>query len=253
MRTNRLHCIHGGVRRAHGFTLIELQVSIVIALVLLLAVCTLFISQRKTFSAQNGLAQLQEKERLTATLLAGIIQPAGYYTSPTTSSRATALPAVSGIYAAGQYIVGTTGTAGASDTIRVRYQTASGDGILNCQGGSNSTGGNKYYDNLFTVQTINNTKVLTCALGAGAAASTTAANAVPLVDGLQSMTVNYGVDTVGNGSATQYLTASNVANWNAVRSVRIVLTFVNPNYNASVNDGQPQTIAYTQIIRLMGV
>lgn len=47
-----------------------------------------------------------------------------------------------------------------------------------------------------------------------------------LADGVQNMQILYGVDTNNDGSADQYATASNVANWNQVVSARIMLLLV---------------------------
>lgn len=47
-----------------------------------------------------------------------------------------------------------------------------------------------------------------------------------LADGVQNMQILYGIDTNNDGSADQYVTASNVTNWNQVVSVRIMLLLV---------------------------
>ncbi|WP_051710464.1 PilW family protein [Andreprevotia chitinilytica] len=257
-KANCLRQIKPAVLAQRGFGLLEVMISMTIALLLLLAVSTLFISQRQTYSAQTGLAQLQEKERLAVSLLTNIIQSAGYFPNPTTNTQVTALPVLGTTYTTpGQYVTGATGGTGSSDTIQVRYQTAPGDGILNCLGNSNPTGTgstNKTYDNAFTVQTVNGTSMLTCALGTNAAAPTASTSANPLVDGIQSMKVTYGVDTTGNGSVTQYVDASSVTDWTSVRSAQLVLVFTNPLYNTAAinNNGQPSTVKLTQIVRLMG-
>jgi type IV pilus assembly protein PilW len=63
-------------------------------------------------------------------------------------------------------VVGTSGANGASDTLTARFMTANGDGILNCQGQSNTSGANVVYVNSFAVN-VNNE--LTCAINGGAA------------------------------------------------------------------------------------
>ena len=79
--------------------------------------------------------------------------------------------------------------------------------------------------------------------------------AVALVPGITNMTVLYGVQT-GNGAATNsadtYLDAAgvNAGNyWNAVKSVQVTLTFINPMF------GQPgqtsPTVQFTRIIDVM--
>lgn len=68
------------MRRRHilGLTLIELMVSMVIALILLLAVTRLFVVSRSTYTLEEGLARVQESGRFAIEFLSQDIRMAGY-------------------------------------------------------------------------------------------------------------------------------------------------------------------------------
>jgi len=227
------------IKRQSGIGLVEIMVSMVIALFLLLGIGTIFITTRSTYGDQQGLSNLQDNERLAMFMLTNVIQIGGYFPDPLTTTAAASLPG-SGTYPAnpyplnGQAVSGTEGGA-APDTVRARFVTASGDGIENCIGGTNTSGANVVYDNVFDIS--GNT--LRCTVGGVTQ---------PLVTGVSDMQVLYGVDTTSSGSATQYFTAALVPNWNNVKSVRITLTFLNP---LAAQAGQPATLGFTKIVPVM--
>src|SRR6266481_7465784 len=139
-------------RRQRGFTMIELMVALLIGLFLMGGLMTLLQNNRKAFSSQNQLSQLQDGERLAMSIMTGVIQQAGYFPDPTINSPSTALAAAPAFasgaglaFAASQGLTGA--TVAGSDVISARYTTATGDGILNCSGRSNGTGANLTYVN----------------------------------------------------------------------------------------------------------
>ena len=67
-----------------GYTLIELSVSIIIALFLMAGLLTLVMHTRTTSTTQAQMQQLQENERIAMTIMANVIQEAGYFPDPTT-------------------------------------------------------------------------------------------------------------------------------------------------------------------------
>src|SRR5882724_2024403 len=135
------------MRAAHqrGFTLLEIMIAMTIGLFLAGALVTVVQTNKRVFLNQNQLEQMQDGQRMAMTLMADVIQSAGYFPDPTTNTLGGTLVA-SGAFANSQAITGAAG-----DTISVRYMTASGDGILNCSGLSNATGGNAIYVNQFAV------------------------------------------------------------------------------------------------------
>ncbi len=94
---------------------------------------------------------MQDGARLALTMIADVIQIAGYFPDPTSNTATSSLTATAP-FAAGQAISGNVYRGAApGDTIAVRYSTASGDGILNCSGSANATGAVKLYVNTFSV------------------------------------------------------------------------------------------------------
>src|SRR5271154_3913812 len=137
--------------RHRGFTLIELMIALTIGIFLLGALLIIVQANRTVFGNQNKLAQLQDAERMTLTLISDVIQSAGYFPDPTTTTQTLALSAVPP-FGAGEAISGLFSAADPGDQISVRYMTAGGDGILNCSGLSNPAGNlNMRYVNVFQV------------------------------------------------------------------------------------------------------
>jgi type IV pilus assembly protein PilW len=210
--------------REHGLSLLELLIALTIGLFLLAGVVVLVSGLRNTSTTQTQLTQLQDAERLSMTLLTDVIQSAGYYPNPTTYTSVTALPATPPFATAGQAVYGAWGGGGSNpDSISVQFATWQNDGILNCQGGSNTAGPSPtVYVNTFSLDTTTNQ--LQCSLNNGPA--------VGLVNGVQDMTILYGIDTSGGASCTDtYLNAAQVQAgnfWNSVCSVMVQLTFANP-------------------------
>jgi len=234
-----------GPRRQRGLTLIELMVAMAIAIFLLGGLFTIVWNTKKTFVAQSGMAQLQDAERLAMTLVGDVVQQSGYFPNPVLNTAATTLPS-GGVWAnAGQGVTGTHVALPGNDTLTVRFMSASGDGTINCTGGTNTSGANVVYTNVFAITVVGGTPTLTCALNGAAA--------VPLVAGIQNLQVLYGVKTdftSNNGAVDSYLTATQMTatNWANVITVQVTLTFQNPMAGQA---GQAATIPFTRTIAVM--
>jgi type IV pilus assembly protein PilW len=236
-------------RGARGFTLIELMIALLIGIFLLGALLTIVQTKRTVFGDQNKMAQLQDGERMAMTMMADVIQSAGYYPAPFAPSNNTldgSLIAI-GPYAAGQPFFGAYSAAAPGDSISVRYMTASGDNILNCSGLPNSTGANVLYVNTFQVQPDPSGNLqLTCTVGG---------NTYYLVKGVTNLSVLYGVkgNAIATGnSADTYMNADQVTAaglWSSIISVMLQLTFTNPMYVAG--QPQPQNILVQRVIGVM--
>lgn len=228
-----------------GFTLVELMVTIAIALFLLGGLVTVVQNVRGTYANQQALVQLQDQQRFAITLLTDVIQSGGYYDNPTGDTLATALPAVAPYFASGQAFYGTQGAAAPGDTISVRFRTAQNDGVINCSGSQNTTLGP---DHVYTNQFFVNAGQLWCSLDGAAP--------VPLVNGVANLQIYYGVKRQTPGSdynVDTYEQANAAANdWSNVSSVRVIVTFANPLFNApSQPVKQPQYIVFERVIQVM--
>jgi type IV pilus assembly protein PilW len=233
-----------------GFTLIEIMIALTIGVFLTGALLTIVQTNRRVFGEQSQLAQMQDNERMAMTMMGDVIQSAGYFPNPVVNTLTTALNAA-GPFAVGESISGT--TAAPFDTISVRYMTANGDGILNCSGASNSTGGTHVYVNTFSV--LNGQ--LLCTREDGTQYTLVGGTTAP-PSGLDitGMSILYGVradPTQPGNNVDTYMDAQAVTNatlWGSVISVQISLTFTNPLYNAANPAGQLPTF---QIKRVIGV
>ncbi|HEY5102764.1 MAG TPA: PilW family protein [Steroidobacteraceae bacterium] len=233
-------------RAQQGFTLVELSIAVLIGLFLLGGLLTLVQDMRRTYGAQNGLAQLQDSERLAMTLIADVIQAAGYYPDPTTE---TALSVFTGgplpFTQPQQSIVGTHIVAVPGDTITVQFQTAPNDRVINCTGKTNTTGGKQTYINKFSINAAGN---LLCTLGVAAP--------VTLIGGVTKLQILYGVKTNANpgNNVDTFFTATqlNAAPllWTNVICVKVTLTFTNPQYTGPASQ-QPQTIDFVRVVNIM--
>lgn len=238
-------------RGQRGFTLVELMVTIAIALFLLGGLVTIVQSVRRTYANQQALVQLQDQQRFAITLLTDIIQQGGYFDNPQFDTLGSALPTdPNSGFASGQAFAGLQGGAApaAGDTIVVRFRTAINDGIINCTGGSNSNvNPNQVYVNTFSV---NGTGQLQCSLNG--------AQPVALVGGVANLQVYYGVKRLT--PATDYnvdtyaqANAMQASDWSQISSVRVRVTFANPLFGApSQSVQQPQYIVFERVIQVMG-
>ena len=183
---------------------------------------------------------------MAMTFLGNAIEGAGYYiyaqqpyTNPLTINLSP-FP-LSGVFAAGQTLSGTTGGSPGTDSLSVRFQVS---GANNYQGCTGSPLAGNFYTDTFSIApnpADSNNPYLYCAESGGAAP-------IPLVAGVSGMTVLYGVDTTGSGSVTEYLTASAVTNWSAVKTVNMTLSFKNP---LAQQPNQPASVTLSHTVAIM--
>ena len=234
-------------RAQRGFTLIELMITVAIALFLLGGLVTILQNVRSAYNNQQSLAQLQDQQRFAMTVLTDVIQAGGYFPDPLAWTPTSSLPAA-GTYQQGQAFTGTH-AAGVPDSIGVRYRTGNGDGVILCDGSSNTAPppGSQLYTNVFTVvpPAGNVPGQLTCSLNG--------APAVTLVAGVQNLLVYYGVKrdfTTNDYNVDTYLTANQMSanDWSNLSSVRLILTFTNP---LAAQPGQPALIPFERVVEVM--
>jgi len=224
-------------RAVRGFTLVELMVSVTIALFLIGGALAIVARTKNTFAAQNQLAQLQDNERLAMNFMAEVIESAGYFPNPKLYTAGGVLPA-SGVFAsAGQGIFGN--TAAGSDAVYVRFGAGLGDNVYGCSGKSNTaTAPYDKFTNKFYVKTtglgVGQLPQLVCDF-TNAGGTTT----VTLVNGVSKLQIFYGIKagTTDTGScADNYVTQAQIAAsgasvnalWASVCAVKVIATFSNP-------------------------
>jgi type IV pilus assembly protein PilW len=233
-----------------GFTLVELMIALLIALFLIGGLVTLVGAMKITFANQNGLSQLQESERMAMTLMTDVIESTGYFPNPLINAATSSFPVTGAFSFAGQALVGTGTYADQTpggQTITVRYLTAGNDNVINCTGNTSNVAAS--FVNTFSIDANGN---LNCTLILNGVAQAP----IPLISGLTSMQIYYGVQTnaaLSNNSVDTYLDANAVAAgnyWSNVKSVQITLTLVNPLSGQSGQTNVP-FITFTRVIDVM--
>jgi type IV pilus assembly protein PilW len=235
--------------------MVELMIVMVIGLLLMAGLLTLVQDNRRTFKSQNALSQLQDSERLAMSMLTDIIQQAGYFPNPTVNTATSAIIGNNGL-AAGQPLSGTFSGTAPGDTITVQYATNTGDGILNCSGSSNASGGVQSYTSVFSV--LNGQLICTQTTGGATTPYTLVGTDNTVANGIvvTNLSILYGINTAGTtDTVNEYVTANNVPSFNNVISVQVTLTFVNPLYmanGANVGQGnQAPTLSIQRVISVM--
>ena len=234
-------------RAEHGFTLIELMIAITIALFLCGSMVAVVFAVRSSFKTQDGLVRMQENARFMLSVMNTTVHNAGYFPNPLATTALTAFPTPATpngnatTFATGQFITGATSAGG--DSLNVRFQSASGDGLMNCQGAANTSGADVVYTSSFSV---NAASQLVCAVSVNGLAPS--ADEI-LIDNVAAMNLLYSVDTDGDGNADSYRTAAYVTAaglWNTVSAVQITLTLKDlVNSTAATTTTLPKQLLHT--------
>lgn len=236
-------------RREHGFTLVELMVTVAIALFLLGGLVTIVQNMRGTYINQQSLVQLQDQQRFALTVLTDAVQAAGFVGDPTGQSAATLtnMPGFNnGWVFAGSHVAGTP-DGQALDTLGVRFQSdGNAYGPVLCNGQDISQQATQTWSMTFGVDTANH--YLTCSVNG-------AAPATPLIGGVKAFAVYYGVKrpagladyNVDTYETWDVLAPSGTDGLN-ITAVRVVITFFNPLYPQAA---QPQFLTIERVIQVM--
>jgi type IV pilus assembly protein PilW len=238
-----------------GFTLVELMVTVGIALFLLGGLVTIMQNVRSSNITQTNLTALQDQERFALTVLTDAIQVAGYVADPTAHSSAD-FGAV-GLFPQGAAITGSHFPLGvvppatAVDTVQVRFWTNQastttwGTGPIICNGSDLSVAADAVYTVAFSVDPNND--LLQCSVNNGPL--------ITLVPKVHAMEVYYGVNRLAPGAdynIDTWVTADNLMNpsdFLNVSAVRIILSFDNPNY--VIGGTQPPYVTIERVIQIM--
>ncbi len=231
--------------RDKGYSLIEFMIAIAISLIILLAVAIAWQSGFRTQQSQTDVSRLNETIRFSIDLLSREIKQAGLINTSSTNlvennfCATTAVgSAIAGINdpatidptAAGMTLSGATVTVlNKSDAIRVRYYgedatagtgTASTEVSYDCLGNL-VTAGALVEDTLYVAAdpANHNEPALWCHTNNANAANPT----LPMVNGVESMQILYGVDTDADGIINQYVPWQLIptANQDLILSVKV--------------------------------
>ncbi len=238
------------------------MIALLIGVFLLGALLTIVQANKQVFVGQNLAAQLQDNERMSMTMMADVIESAGYFTNPFQNGNPFNPPAPPwNLTGAGatpwpsplQFISGVYNAAPPGDQITVLTWTNTGAApngnpsdlnILNCSGLGNTTGGILAVAETFEV--LNGQ--LICIMNGQQYTLVGDANVK-----VTNLSVLYGVKTsatAGNNVDT-YMTATQVGTlanpWTQVISVLVTLTFTNPAYATG------QGTQYVSIQRVIGL
>jgi type IV pilus assembly protein PilW len=196
-----------------GFTLVELMIAVTISLILLLVITTVFTSTRQVFRVQEENARIQESGRFALEIIGRSIKQAGHADIPFTGSK---------VSFAGTAITGTDGAAGVADTLTVQYDGAVGD--RECTNGTqvtaaNIAAGSNIIQTHFNLDAAN--AQLRCAgvIGATPAVPGAPPTGPVILENIEDLQLLYGIDTVGDQSANQYVAAP--ADWTQVVTARV--------------------------------
>ncbi|MCO5785373.1 prepilin-type cleavage/methylation domain-containing protein [Pseudomonas sp. G11-1] len=189
-------------RNQQGFTLIELMVAMLIGLILTLAALQLFMTNQRTFSLQQAVAELHEDGQQAIRYMVADIRQAGRG-----SALAGAIPPIDLINSSN----------GTNDALAVHYW-----GTSTCAGETYSL--EREIHNVYSV----NNEVLQCR-------SVLTNTTVDLVSGVESFQVLYGIDGNKDGElgVTQFVTANNLTADSVVVAIRFALLLSSDRFRQS--------------------
>lgn len=231
---------HIGLRRQQlGLSLVELMVALVLGLVLMTGIIQVFLSSRQTYTANEAMARMQENGRFAlefisrSARLAGYVEPIYQGLKPLPIARPSCIGQPGTLPTKPPCT--TNGAGNANDSIGFIMRPPIIDGArrdcigndLDDSGSSKRIDGDDLIINEFSIAN----GALACRTYAydstsGAGKWTAGPGFQPLIEGIDSLQILYGINTEGDSrSANQYVSANrvgpNLSDWQEVRSVRI--------------------------------
>ena len=207
-----------------GLSLVELLIAMALGLLLTVGALQMMLSSQTIYRTTDTLSRVQENGRFALNFLAKGIRMAGHNSAEDEDAEGK---------------VFWDGACGASDPCTFNGAGTDSDqiGVLmdpsddnDCQG--NNVGEDKVIVNVYSVADLDNDQVnsLYCQGYNLTTGAWYGAGAQPLVDGIESMQILYGVsDPDANNSITSYISSDDVGDWGSIGAVRIGLL---------VNNGQ---------------
>lgn len=232
-------------RRHYGFTLLELLISVTLALLLTAAITSVFLGSRQSFRTNEGVSQVQEEGRFISLLMGPIVRQAGYLpdpvinqNDPTTIFTSPNLLAVfgtndttSGLPAYRSF--SSTGVLASTDVLEVAFSgrntTAPADTPLKtCLGdtvNASQIAVNVFYISQPASDPVPSLYCYSNIVAAGSSPITTGTvRNEPMIAGIRNMQALYGVDVNGDGTSYRYYPANTVPDWRRIVSVQLTFT-----------------------------
>ncbi len=214
--------------KQQGFTLIELMIAAILGLVLIGGMIQIFLGSSQTFKVQRAIAEVQDKGRTAMDFISREIENAGFGGNGLVPSAFSTL-SQNVVFTAGTADDGTGTGAGNNDAIRIQYI-----GTSDCTGAAIAAP--------FLV--VNTFDVVGDELRC---------NGQPIINGVESFQILYGIDSDNDRFVDQYQTASRViatTNQANVMAVRIGLVVASEN-NRVFSDSIAQNIKVLDEASLM--
>lgn len=265
MTTTSGNSIGCGRRPRHqGFTLVELMIALTLGLVVTAAIGYVFLSSKRSLNYGQGMARLQENQRSSLIILNTVLRQAGYvydtftYTSPSMAFPGPPYAVFGGSATSGlssTFVGSNSNVSTAGDFIEIAFVgdddgTGTTGSMRNCLG--TLVKRSEISLNVFYVNKAANEKVpsLYCSaeqvvLGSPSTVSGTAPPPQPLIYGVSSLTVTYGIDSSlpPDRAVDYYATTSQMSStlWPKVMSLGLRLQTQSTDLVDSVSSGPVTT------------
>jgi type IV pilus assembly protein PilW len=217
------------IKQQAGLSLIELMISITLGLILMAAATQSMLSTKQTYEVNDDLSRTQENGRLALSLMVKDLRMAGYRDPNNGDAPGFFLDTACGVI--NPCTNNGEGTGTASDRFAVQFDPAADDGTeTDCAG--NLVGATDVIANIYHITTANGVNSLSCRSFNSTTGVLGAAQ--PLIDGVDSMHVLYGLGA--GGSVTRFVSADSVADWSSVMAVRVAVLVGNGQAAGSGRD-----------------
>lgn len=203
------------MNRQAGLSLIELMISIVLGFILMAAAISSMLSTKQTYEVNDDLSRAQENGRLALDLMVRDLRMAGYR-DPVNGDApelflTTACGGINPCTENGE------GAGTASDRFAVQFDPPENGPELDCTGAAVAP--KDLIANIYSITNTDGINSLSCRTFN--VTSNTLGNPQPLIDGVDSMHVLYGIGPAD--SATSFVSADDVADWNEVKAIRLAV------------------------------
>jgi type IV pilus assembly protein PilW len=197
------------------------MISVVISFILIIAVMQVMLSSLRSSRSSTDVSRMQESGRIALEILGRSVRLAGARNNPDVSFSGTPL-------------AGVDGARGAPDSLTVQYEAASG-GENDCKGNPVTAG--SLVTSAFSIDVAANPPTLKC-------------NGEVVVDNIENIQIDYGIDIQPDGVIDRYTSAP--TDFSTVSAVRIELLVRGPSSNVAAQNTQTLTFNGEPITRTDG-